>query len=208
MGKLIVLRKPTELDEGLAINIDRYIANTSMLDANLAAEEAKKARKRAENGLQEADSCRRKIEKLQRHNKWMQMRINLSAPIEKAYMALFAAIGGMLGMMLVISQVLEQHGPTVTVMGTMLAALAYVANGTFFAIIFGIIGMLHSRSIMILTRRNISINNCDIEKLEQRIDKLKERASLRTQDAERLELESLSLRNEAQKIRHRHQKRA
>ncbi len=208
MGKVIVFRTAAEMNRATKNAIDKYIADGVILDAKASLEEAAKARKRAAGSLGEAKKKRRRIQKIQRQNEWLSARVAHEEMAMKVYAALFGGIGGLLGTAAAVSTLLEYHGPTVTVIGTMGAMVIYIIIGLILAIIFTGMGVLQACNTTTLFRHRIGVNKADIEKLERRIETLDKLARCRVMDAERLEKEAKRFKKEAEQIRRRNESTA
>ena len=109
----------------------------------------------AEDYTEKAEAFFKKADRLQEEKKFYQKKFNRTLKFRKffrksvlGHLVITALIGFILGLLLAVSQMLTEHGPTVTLWGTIGACGIYLITGIFFAAFFGWLGREQAVSLV------------------------------------------------------------
>ena len=110
--------------------------------------------------------------KLVKAKKWRKFW-RKTAPAQTTAIGL---IGLVLGVVLAVSQLLENHGPTVTILGTIGASFIYLASGLFWMGFFGWLGKEQADELVKNCTKKVHLYGNAIEEIEAEIAELQAEA--------------------------------
>ena len=110
-----------DLQRGEELQVDGIKVNKKVLETKY------------EDKIQEISLLERRITTLQKKYKGAKHRHDFLKRTSTAQILLWGAIGLYMGLVASTSKMLEVHGPTVTIVGTLGASLVYLISGAFFA---------------------------------------------------------------------------
>ncbi|MBR2994019.1 hypothetical protein IKF43_01325 [Candidatus Saccharibacteria bacterium] len=133
----------------------------------------------AEEKMKLASEANHQIKEQKKKNAKAAKKANFLSKTAFIRTAILTVLGFIAGAAVVIQEILEQHGPTVTIKGTLEATILYVLSGLFFGLTIGGFAFTCFKSDYKDYKRRI-------KKGEARIDELKEQANTYTLEAAKL----------------------
>lgn len=176
---ILAVKNSTEKDELLA-----RIADYEARDYECAADiEIRQADRLG----QELAYHEKRLTRLKKHRRFAKKAV-------PAQVIGIGLIGLVLGVVLAVSQLLENHGPTVTIWGTIAASGIYLLSGLFWMFFFGVLGRLQAIEFVDDYTRRIREHR-DI------IDELREEIAEHQTNANELAAKASAKRAESRKFR-------
>lgn len=134
-------------DEYVLID-EKKMAEINQITAEMYEKKAKEAEKEALLIDKRGDELEEDVEFYEKQLKKHFMERKFYRRTVSHHLLIGAAIGFILGFIIAITIILEKHGPTVTVGGTLGACAIYVLAGIVGAIVFGFLGWLQTISMI------------------------------------------------------------
>lgn len=150
----IILPNEDAEDEYVLVD-DEEMARINQVTAEMYEEEAKEAEEEALLIDKRGDELEEDVEFYEKQLKKHFARRRFYKRTIPHHLLAGAAIGFILGFIVAVTMILEKHGPTVTVGGTLGACAIYVLAGIVGTVVFGFLGWLQAISMIDWHERQI-----------------------------------------------------